>query len=176
MVSGTYMTQFHFILKKTKYLVAVVVLMAFTVWLGGDVLNPEEGANSFRQGSLLNDPITLFWLSTVASSFLIFACLYMLVFMESKLTLDVEKCSLLVSYYLLPQKTIYFESHNNLAVFQDEENPNEFGLYCAKQSEYHKPIYDSRGLVWRLSMQQAEEFIQLVKKHQLDQREFPWRD
>lgn len=176
MVSGTYMTQFHFILKKTKYLFAVVVLMACTLWLGGDVLNPEEGAKSFRQGSLLNDPTTLFWLSTVASSFLIFACLYMFVLMESRLTLDLEKCSVLVSYYLLPQKTIYFESLNNLAVFQDEENLTEFGLYCAKQSEYHKPIYDSRGLVWGLSKPQTEEFILLVKKHQLDQRKFPWHD
>lgn len=175
-VSGTFMTQFHFILKKSKYLFAVVVAMAFAVWLGGDVLNPEEGANSFRQGSLLNDPDTLFWLSTVASSFLIFACLYMLVFMESKLTLDIEKCSVSVSYYLLPKKTIYFESLNNLAVFQNEENPAEFGLYCAKQSEYHKPMYDSRGLFWRLSKQQIEEFMQSVKKHQLDQRVFPWHD
>ncbi|MBE0358614.1 hypothetical protein [Pseudoalteromonas aliena] len=170
------MTQFHFILKKTKYLFAVVVLMAFTVWLWGDVLNPEEGANSFRQGSLLNEPTTLFWLSTATSIFFIFTCFYMLVLMESKLTLDIEKCSVSVSYYLLPQKTIYFESLNNLAVFKEEENPAEFGLYCAKQSEYYKPIYDSRGLFWTLSQQQTEEFIQLVKKHQLDQRKFPWHD
>lgn len=170
------MTQFHFILKKTKYLFTVVVAMAFIMWFGRGVLNPEETADGFRQGSLLNNPETLFWFAILLLIFFIFTCFYMLVLMESKLTLDIEKCSVSVSYYLLPQKTIYFESLNNLAVFQEEETPAEFGLYCAKQSEYYKPIYDSRGLFWTLSQQQTEEFIQLVKKHQLDQRKFPWHD
>lgn len=175
-ISGTFMTQFHFILKKTKYLFTVVVAMAFIMWFGRGVLNPEETADGFRQGSLLNNPDTLFWFAILLLIFFIFTCFYMLVLMESKLTLDIEKCSVSVSYYLLPQKTIYFESLNNLAVFQEEENPAEFGLYCAKQSEFYKPIYDSRGLFWTLSQQQTEEFIQLVKKHQLDQRKFPWHD
>lgn len=42
------MTQFHFILQKTKYLVAVVIGIAFIVWFGRGVLLARVKYNYHR--------------------------------------------------------------------------------------------------------------------------------
>ena len=143
LVSGIFMTQFHFTLNKSRFFFLMAIPIFFIVWFGRGVLNPEETTNNFRHGSLLNNADNLFFISVFLVTIFLFAFLYAAVTMVSKLTLDIEKCSVSIEYYLLPKKIIYFESLDNLAVFQDEENLTEFGLYCAKQIDYYKPMYDS---------------------------------
>ena len=176
LVSGIFMTQFHFTLNKSRFFFLMAIPIFFIVWFGRGVLNPEETTNNFRHGSLLNNADNLFFISVFLVTIFLFAFLYAAVTMVSKLTLDIEKCSVSIEYYLLPKKIIYFESLDNLAVFQDEENLTEFGLYCAKQIDYYKPMYDSLGVSLVLSKHEFTEFMQLVKKHRLGERKFPWKN
>ena len=143
----------------------LIIYIALAIYVSEGVLSPDAVIEKFRSGSLLNNPQTLFWLSSFLVTWFVGAVLFMVITLEKSLVLSIENKTINVSRLLLKDKQFQIEPTDLLRLYEHPKKACIFEI-ALKSNDSNQVKYESKNFYWKLSDYERNALILKVLKEQ----------
>jgi len=135
--------------RKTYILLCLTFYLGFAIYISSGVFDPQMAATKFKAQSLLAEPKFLFVLSFFIFCWFIFSFVYVLVTLETKLTLCFDRKVIRIYKFFLKNITLTFDI-DEVTLIQHGNKKDVFAL-SIKSKHHMKPVYESKDFYWKIT-------------------------
>lgn len=135
--------------RKTYILLCLTFYLGFAIYISSAVFDPQMAATKFKAQSLLAEQKLLFVLSCFIFGWFIFSFVYILVTLETKLTLCFDKNVISIYRFFFKNITLTFDI-DEVAIIQHANKKDVFAL-SVKSKHDMKPVYESKDFYWKIT-------------------------